>query len=174
MRENSKINKKIEWSQYSSPGLYLEKRRRYKSSSFISCGSSAIGIVTGIHPEIVEKSCKNPNTGWYTGNVIKFLRSKGYTVIELSKNGILKSGWMDFPIRENHCLMMNTRMDGKENSMFVLHKDRLWHNYEDETESWLNNLFFINKPTQDVLLIYHKKWKYGKRFSLRFNITSCC
>ena len=92
----------------------------------------------------------------YNLNLIKYLRSKGYTVIEISKADLLKSNWLHHPIKRGHCLLINNRMDAKENSMYVLHDNELWHHYE--TDDYFNNLFFINKPTQDVMIVHHKKW----------------
>lgn len=158
MREDSIIRKnKIDWRQYEVPNLNLDEHETFHYSPYISCGSASLSLLTRVKPEKVEKSCPNPRKGWFTSRVVKYLRDKGYTVIELSKEDLLKTNWTDFPINNNHCLMMNIRMDEKENSMFILHKGQLWHHYD--SEPYFNNLFFINKPTQDVLLIFHKKWK---------------
>ncbi len=158
MRESSIVKKKgVDWKGYESPKLNLKDRKAFGWDSYISCGSAALSLITGLSPTTVEKSCPHPKTGWYTSRVIKFLRAKGYTVIEISKKDVLNSYCLDFPINKNHCLLMNVRMDNKENTMFVTHKGKLWHHYE--CEPYFNNLFFINKPTQDVLLIFKKDWK---------------
>lgn len=158
MKENSVIRKKrIDWKEYESKNLHLEDRKPSIWNSYISCGSAALGLVTGISAKTVEKSCPNPKVGWYTRRVIKYLREKGFTVIEISKKDVLKSYCLDFPINDKHCLLMNVRMEGEENTMFVVHKGKLWHHYE--CEPYFNNLFFINKPTQDVLLVFKKGWK---------------
>lgn len=158
MREESIIRRnRIKWEQYESPKLDLTKRKLFDDKEYVSCGSAALGLITGINPKTVEKSCPNPRSGWYTTRVIKYLRNKGYTVIELSKEDVLKNKWYQFSLNEKHCLLLNVRMDSEDNSMFVVHRGNMWHNYEKETD--YNPLFFLNKPTQDVLLICHKKWR---------------
>ena len=62
MRENSIIRKKkkVDWDEFMAPRLDLNKRRKYSSDKYISCGSAALGLITGTHPSIVEQSCPNP------------------------------------------------------------------------------------------------------------------
>lgn len=158
MRESSISKKKgINWKEFEVPKLHLKNRKTFDWNSYISCGSAALSLITGISTKTIEKSCPNPSVGWYTSRVIKYLKEKGFTVIELSKKDVLNSYCLDFPINKNHCLLMNVRMDNSDNTMFVVHKGKLWHHYE--CEPYFNNLFFINKPTQDVLLIFKKDWK---------------
>lgn len=161
MKENSIIKDKyIYWNQFLSPKLDLSSHKKHSFiQKYISCGSAALGQLTNIPPEKVEKFIKNPKKGWHTGNAIKFLESKGYGVIELAKEDILKSDWFSRPLKSDHCLLINLRCDSSENTMIILHKNIMWHHYKEEIR--FNNLFFLNKPTQDVLLVYHKKWKYN-------------
>ena len=88
-------------------------------------------------------------------------KENGYTAIELSKNGILTPDHEHFPIKQNHCLMMNVRLDSLANSMLVFHKGVMWHNFHVEHD--FNSLYFLNKPTQDVILVYHPKWNKNKK-----------
>lgn len=145
----------IDWSQYSAPSLNLIPRKN-NNYEYISCGTASLSLITGLSTRFIEKHCKNPKVGWYTKRAIEFLRNRGFTAVELTKNRItcLNYGY-SFPITKNHCLMINAKMDKKENSMFLLHKDKIWHHFEPESS---NSLFFLNKPTQDVFVIWHPKW----------------
>lgn len=157
MKEESKLKKKrIDWIQYESPNLDLTTRRLVHPIEYSGCACAALGIITGIHPRTIGKHFKRISQGISTSKTVAFLRKKGYTVVELTKQDVLKVYWEHFPINERHLLLINGSVDSESNSMFVLHGGRVWHNYEI-----LNNnaLFFINKPTQDVLLVFHKKWK---------------
>jgi len=156
MRESS-IRKITSLEKYEAPKLDLEKRKRYSVMEYTSCGSAALSLITGIRPSTVERFCPNPRVGWYTSRAIKYLKEKGYTVLELSKEDVLKGHWSTFPLNQRHCLLMSVRMNNEENSMFVLHNGILWHNFE--SEPYYNGLFFLNKPTQDVLLIFKKSWR---------------
>lgn len=156
MREESSINKRIDWRSYESPSLMLDQKKTFYHIPYKSCGSASLSLITGLSPGVIERSCPNPKIGWFTTRAVKFLKEKGYSVIELSKENILNAGWPAYPLNENHCLLMNVRVDSMENSMFVVHKGKVWHHYDPTT---LDGLFFLNKPTQDVLLVYHKKWK---------------
>lgn len=157
MKEESKLKKKrIDWIQYESPNLDLTTRRKAQPREYRGCASSALGIITGIHPKTIEKKFKKIEKGVSTATTIRFLRKKGYKVIELTKQDVLKVYWEQFPINERHLLLINGSVDSESNSMFVLHGGRVWHNYDVMDNS---ALFFINKPTQDVLLVSHKKWK---------------
>lgn len=151
MKANGPIRKVLDFSNYLAPNINLFNRTTYET--YYSCGSAALSLITGIDVLKVEKGCLNPLRGWPTTTAVKWLRKKGYVVIELSKDGVLTHNHHEYLIHDNHVLLINARVEKKENSMFVVHKHYIWHNFEYEC---LSPLFFINRPTQDVLLVWHK------------------
>jgi hypothetical protein len=175
MKEGAITKKVNDWRRYKASELYLEDSKFFRSHAFYSakhyesCGSAALSLLTNIKVETIEKFCPNPKRGWTTSRIIKYLKLKGYTVIELSKGGILSHGyWGDDALTKSHCLLINAHADSEENSLFIMHKNKVYHHFHLQSED--DPLFFFNKPTQDVLLIYHKKW--ASDFGLGFNIYS--
>lgn len=156
MKEVSRLKRPIPFDHFRSPHLNLYDHLRYQHQNYISCGSAALGMLLNKSPKDLDKICNNAHAGWFTTQVIQFLKSKNFTVIQLSKDQVLPE-WnhKQFPITTDHVLLINSRVVKKENSMFVVHDNIAWHNY---VPTEMNGLFFINKPTQDVLLIHHPKW----------------
>jgi len=148
----------IKWDKYIAPSLNLSVPNTNLDCA--SCGTAALSLITGISPKNVEKYCPDAWKGWYTSRVIKFLRMKGYKVIEVTKNSVTNTYWQMMPIGYQHCLIVTAHTNQDDASMFVLHKGNIWHNFHKNRD---NALLFINKPTQDVLLVWHKKWNKEKR-----------
>ncbi len=161
MKEGHPTKRPTNWKKYYADKLDLNKRK--KSFSYKSCGSAALSLITGISVKTIEKSCQDPNIGWYTTNMIKYLRSKGYTVIEMSKNRILSSDYHQSRLHNAHCILINAHTDIEENSAYVSHAGDVWHNFIKIEDP--GPLFFLNLPTQDVLLIWHPKWSSGIRYN---------
>lgn len=160
--KEGRITKKLnDWSELKAYGLYLEKNKffeddmDYSSDHYKSCASAALSLLTNLSIKTVEKFCSD--TTWSTSMIVKFLKSKGYVVIEISKGGILShkcDGGQ--PLTQNHCLLINANSDSEENSLYIMHMNKVYHHFHLAAEK--DPLFFFNKPTQDVLLVYHKKW----------------
>ncbi len=146
--------KKIEWDEYAAPNLNITvplMRWGWKS-----CGTASLALVTKKKPRLIEKHCPNVEVGWHTRTLARYLVNQGYTVVTVTKNSVTNVDWSRYPLTPDHCLMINGAVDTKENTWYVLHKNVLWHNlYVEES---FNTLFFLNKPTQDVLLVWHPKW----------------
>ncbi len=173
MKEGAPTKRNKSFYEFKAPGLDLQKNNKHTQEDYKTCGSGALSLITGIHVKKVEKDCPNTKKGWFTTRAIKFLRDKGYTVVELSKHNVLNTLGC-WNITQEHCLIINACVDKVDNSMFVIHKDRIWHNFQ---ESAIEPLFFINNPTQDVLLVFHKKWKRKRRRGRVlgiFDFTSAC
>ena len=156
MKEHSNLKRPIPFDQFKAPYLDLTDNLKYQNHNYVSCGSAAIGLLMNKNPQALDKICKDAESGWYTTQVIQYLKSQKFSVIQLSKTDVLPE-WnhKHFPITSQHVLLVNSRVVKKENSMFVIHNNIAWHNY---IPNEMNGLFFINKPTQDVLLIRHPKW----------------
>lgn len=153
MKNHGPTKKVLDFSAYLAPEFDLFKRKAFDTDSFVSCGSASLSLITGINVRTVEKHCINPLRGWPTTRVIKYLRKKGYVVIELSKDGVLTRNHHEYLIKRSHVLLINARVEKNENSMFVVHQNNIWHNFAADS---LSPLFFLNRPTQDVLLVWHK------------------
>ncbi len=146
--------KKIRWDSYSSP--YLKIKSRTNNHDWNTCGSATLSLITGLAPGFIEKSLPKTVKHWSTLTMNKYLNSLGFTTITVSKNSIVNTEWTNYPLTPKHCLLLNVRCDLKENSWYVLHDNVLWHNlYRDEN---FNPMFFLNKPTQDVTLVWHPAW----------------
>ena len=152
----------INWEDYSSPNFVPHKFPR--NTEFESCGTAAFCTITGFDPEQVDKRYNvKYNEGWHTIDFAKRLRNHGYTVITVSKNNVTNvrdrwhtRAWDNRPLKKNHLIVINGMIMRDENSFFIMHNNKLWHNFR---QIRLDPLFFLNKPTQDVLIISNDKWK---------------
>ncbi len=153
---------KIKWSRYESPNLNLswtpmmEQDCYHFGNKSPSCATTAIKLITLKSKRVIEKHCINKDS-MSTTRIIYILKKFGYDVKVVSKSNITYCAWYQMPLNQNHLLVINARVDSEENSCYVIHKSKVWHN---GSGSDINPLFFLNKPTQDVLLISHKKWSY--------------
>ncbi len=165
MQEGKIPKKRMLWHRFESPKLNLEKNKyaACDRKDYKSCGTAILSLLTDISPKSVEKHCPNPKKGWYTSRIIKFLEEKGYTVVEISKNNVLSNCQYNPSLNRDHCLLINARVDDEENSLYLLHKDQVWHHFDVQANS--DPLFFFNKPTQDVLLVYHPKWRASNYYT---------
>lgn len=162
MKELSYIpKKKINFDDYLAPSLDLHSVRKGRHGDYICCASAAMSMLTNKHPLAIDVECNDPVRGWRTRPIIKYLREQGFVVIELVKQTILNTHWASYPLKPDHCLLINCQMDNKENSMVIAHKGAIWHNYQEEKNP---SIFFLQKFSQDVLLVYHPKWKAKKPF----------
>lgn len=161
MKEGRITKKSIDWSGLKSIDLEVEKSRyfqndiEYSDNHYNSCASAALSLLTNISVRTIEKFC--PDKAWSTSMISKFLKSKGYVVIEVSKGGILSHTYNGGePLSKHHCLLINANSDAEENSLYIMHRNKVYHHFHLQVEN--DPLFFFNKPTQDVLLVFHKKW----------------
>lgn len=149
------VARKVEWNNFRSPNLKIELPA--SRGDWRCCGSASLQLVTGKSASLIEKRFPHvKKRGWFTKPLARYLVELGYTVIEVTKNSVTSVDWSDYPLSSDHCLMINGMVDNQENTWWVLHKDVLYHNLY--VERAFNSLFFLNKPTQDVLLVWHKKW----------------
>ena len=161
IKSSSKVN--INWENFESPKF--KPHKFHKNTDFESCGTTIFSLITGEHPSVVDYRYNIVGEiGWGTDEFAKRLRSRGYKVITVAKNNVTRvtdgiTGctrcWNNRPLKTSHVLVINGAVMNHENSMFLLHKNKLWHHFEQIP---IDPMFFLNKPTQDVLLIYHPKW----------------
>ena len=144
----------INWNQYVSPRF---KIKHPKLKKYFSCGTATLGLLTGKNLPFIEKFLPKTKKHWSTRSLSDYLLNNGYTVIQVTKNNVTNVGyWEKQPLNKDHVILINAQLDSREASWFILHNNRLWHNdYEVDD---FGPLYFINKPTQDVLLIWHKDW----------------
>jgi hypothetical protein len=158
----------IDWDKYLSPNLVLKPvniqggvKGCCNKQPWISCCSASLELLTGVSALEHDKCLKNPELGWYTGPMIKRLKSLGFTAIELTKNSVTKPSkqinWhYNFPIKDNHCLLIGAKLDWEDDSSFILFKNTLYHHHHIEPN--YNHLYFINKPITDITLVWHPSW----------------
>lgn len=156
-----RYTKEIDLRRYEAPKLNLLVRSQNLITCFFrSCGSSALSILINKPARIIDKEFPKTARNWNDRNITAYLRNLNYTVLPITKNGITSlnpngNEYMSFPLNRNHCLLLNCLVCKHEASYFVWHKDFVYHNFRPQR---VDNLFFINKPTQTVFLIWHSSW----------------
>lgn len=148
----------VHWGELRAPEFEVHE---IKSSNWTTCGTATLGLLTGFEPSRIEKYCPRPRIGWSTRAVSNYLLKRGYTVVEVTRKNVTNVGWMACPLVSDHVILINAELNTEEASWFILHKDVLWHN--DYVEHSFNPLFFLNKPTQNVLVVWHPKWAKENR-----------
>jgi hypothetical protein len=116
-------------------------------------------MLTGLDPQCIERHCPSIRKGWSTTAFRKFLVSIGYTVIPVTKNSVTNVScffWQKLPLTKDHVIVMNSAVSASGASWFLLYNNQLWHN--EYRETGFDAMFFLNKPTQDVLLVWHPTW----------------
>ncbi len=88
--------------------------------------------------------------------MVKFLRSRGHTCITVSKMNVINYGGLS----SQHVLLLNCYVDRYNNSAFVCNGGKVYHNFSGDVP---HLLFFLNQPTQDVILVWRKEWKKKKK-----------
>lgn len=153
------INTHIKFHKYESPYLKLKQpKNSYQYKNISNCGTAALSLLTGLTPNYVQSKCTyDPGDGWYGDDMVKFLRNRGYYVVEVTKKNVTNTDWKDYPLTPNHCLLIITTVEKEECSAIVVHKNKLWHNLKTED---FTPLFFLNKPTVQVYIVSHNRWRY--------------
>lgn len=155
MKERSRSPIDINFDDYLSPSLDLLKAKRYSVNHYACCASACISMITGANPIDIDSCWTKPFEGARTKEVIALLKAARFNVVELTKQSVLNTEWYNCPLQLDHCLLVNCCVNREENSMVIMHKGEIWHNFKRERNP---SLYFLNKPTQDVLLVHHKKW----------------
>jgi len=157
MLEGRKNRERVDWAKLESPNLDMRKRRYYGLKQFKSCGTSAISMVTGLTVNTIDKH-NNNSADWAWDDTERFLTARGYTCTEVTKKGICDTWWQNHNLTEDHilwcCCRMGTHQGVADYSAVVIHRGAIWHNFE----RIIDPLFFLNKPTEYVVVISHEKY----------------
>ena len=163
--------KHVDWNQYESPNFEINLEHKYDSHH--CCASCALSMISGISPKRIDAWKTGDKSSWHTISIKKWLVQHGYTVITVTKNSVTNVGkgnsWLNCPLNNNHVILMNCMVNHKENSAVVCHAGQLWHNFEHDFE--FNPLFFLNKPAQDVFVIFNKKWKNKRKHNANWKTS---
>ena len=161
MVEGNPTSKKRNWLELEMPvDFKISIKRGQNFSSLRSCASAALSTITGIDETQIARHFRKPADqskvwGLTTQQMRNFLETRGFLTTEISQADVINTDWSRFPINDRHLVLMNVRMDRQDNSAYVMHGGYLWHNYQKfATKKY--PLFFLNKPTQDVVIVHLK------------------
>jgi len=160
----------IRWEEYLCPKFkpYLNDQHKWKS-----CGSATLSLITRQKAHLIEKKLPKSQRHWSTLAFKRYLLSQGYTTIEVTKRNITNTYWKHYPLQPNHIVVMNIQLNTLEASWYVLYQNTLYHNMDEEED--FDSLFFLNKPPQNVIVVYHPKWKGKHAFKKDvFETTLIC
>lgn len=158
MIEGRKPKRKTDWNSIKSPGLDLSKAKRYVK--YRSCASSALSMVTGLSAIKLDRYNKM-REDWTWADTAKLLRKLGYTLTEVTKESICNTHWQNHELKTDHLLWCCCRFGPDDYSAVLVHGGIVWHNFERVTDP----LFFMNKPTEYVVVISHPRFR--KKRSVR-------
>ena len=156
----------IHWRKWKAPKAREALERnflngRLYTSNWETCGSSALSLITGLRPKNIEKQLPPRAKHWSDRAAIQFLRKYHFHVCQVTKCGVtntdpLSAAW-DTPgdIDHTHVLLCNNLVCRDEASWFVITGNVQFHNFETRE---LSPLFFVNRPSQSMYLVWHKKW----------------
>ncbi len=147
--------KSIYWEKYLSPNFRVNnypRRRKWNS-----CGTITLSLLTDLTTSYIDRFCPEYQY-WSNKRLTKFLTDRGYEVIPLSKRLVTTVKYHEQQrIESGHVLVIAAEVDHNSASWFILHNNILWHN--DYVVEDFGPLFFLNKPTVYVNLVWHKKWR---------------
>lgn len=151
--------KATRWSEF----LADKFKPHISERTFDTCGSGALSLLTGIAPDKIDKSRPRGSIHWFYRTMYKFLRSKGYRVREITRCDMTKGFLPLRRIQPEHVVLLVLDlcqdMDSPsipEASYFVVHRGRVWHNFEAEK---LSPLLFLNHPIFRAALVVHRDWR---------------
>lgn len=121
-----------------------------------TCGTTILSLITGLNPGKIESCLPKGRSHWSDTSITDFLQKRNYKTIQLTRLLVTNTYWENYPIHRDHVLILNVLMDKEEASYFLLFDNVLYHNF---SSVHFNNYFFINKPLQSAILVWHKKWK---------------
>jgi hypothetical protein len=154
----------VDWEVWKCNALepLLQNCNRWanKRTHWSSCGSAALSVITGLNPGRVEKLLPMRRKDWTDNAAIGLLRKRGFSVRQLSKLGVTNlspqgTSFESMPIDLDHVLLCNCLCCYHEASWFIVHQGVIFHCFEAQM---LHPLFFVNKPSQSVWLVKHRKW----------------
>jgi len=162
---NGSYKKSINARLYESPGafsLFQDRASKFRWSQYNTCGTGALSVLTGISPSSIDKHIpkSNKEQHWSDKSIVKFLKDRHYTVVQISKCGITNLNpdfeWREMPLNKNHVLLCGLLMCKNEGSWWVINNNHSFHNFDVQP---LDPLLFCNKPSDNIYLISKPSWK---------------
>ena len=155
--------KRIKWDTYECPNLALSTHKQPSNFFGYSCGTNAIGLLTGKSAKTIQALNPRSSKGETTTTRLQLiLKHFGYSTKIITKGNLRSSHWASLPINRYHCMLLNVCLgvdsssNDPEHSAYILHNDTLWHNWDAEPAHYR---FFLSKPIQDAMIVYHPKWR---------------
>lgn len=128
----------------------------YLNGSTHCCGWDAYRTILGKNP---PKNFGNLSTD---RQMVGALRTSGIEVIPLTVCTVTNRLELFNLVLESHVLLISQMFRKNEGSWCVLHGGRIFHNCEDETNSF-HMLEFINRPILTAYILWTKKWERKMR-----------
>jgi hypothetical protein len=150
---------------FGSPkGIDFSKYLSFKFSPNIAhkwnidnCGSNLVSMITGEHPETINRKYNNNREGWSTRSVIRYLKKREISCFPLNISTMIDTAPHHQNLKNTHVVIANIRISTRINSWFLIYRDKFWHNF-NTCEFTYGPLFFLNKPPQDVILLWKEEW----------------
>lgn len=152
MLDGKKPKKKTDWTKHESPRLQLSHKHEHED--YKSCASAALSMITGLSTKTLDRMNGNKEE-WTWRDTAVFLKQRGYTMLEVTKELICDTHWKRHNLNDNHLLWCCCRVGPEDYSAVLAHGGKLYHNFEEVRDA----LFFLNKPTEYVVVISHPKLK---------------
>jgi hypothetical protein len=121
-----------------------------------TCGTNAFSTLTGLKPVAASELLAPTATHWRDRPMRKALARLGYKTLPVTMCDVTnEKGWIKYPIRRFHVLLVSQLMTRNEGSWSVIHRNRVYHNMD---EAYLDPLEFLNNPLMTVYIVWNKKW----------------
>ena len=117
------------------------------------CGASAIGLLTGISP--VKISIEHPADHYSDKYIVDKLKKHGFKVYSVTKCDVTKESYIQFPIKNNHLLLISQLMAKRTATWSVIYNLIQYHNFQ---QSRILELDFLNWPLLSCFCIFKSAW----------------
>lgn len=156
---DGKYNKKININNHLSTMISpcFDPYLKWEDQFNFSCGTTAISTLTGISPTKIQKLIPKNIKYWTDKAMIKYLKSKGYNIFEITKSNITQDKFFrSYSIGPHHVLLVGQFIMRDEGTWSIVYNGQYIHNFDSCP---LKLYEFFNNPTDTVYVISHKKWK---------------
>jgi hypothetical protein len=140
---------KIPFDRYAMPRFDVSMK--HQSIPYRSCGSGMLSMVTGGHPQVIEKRLPQGQEHWTTTAVKNYLRAHGWQITTLTIKAVTNVEWTRFPLNDDHLLLLALQMDLEDQSWLLAHKGLIYHNFEVEK---FTGMYLLNKPVAEAYLLH--------------------
>ena len=153
--------KKVNWHNFASPNF--KPSTRHAGYYFNTCGSSLLSTIVDLPPNLIEKKLPKRTQHWSATAIKNYLKRAGWGAVDITVNSVTNGHWEEFPIRDEHIVVLALHMDAKEASWLLAHKGRLYHNFGEEP---FTGTYLLNKPIQECFIV-HRHNKARKKLTAR-------